>query len=76
MISQAKSLGGTKPWGTGQAVLAAAPIIKNPFAVINADEYYGNEAYASLYGGNLTHEPNAYAMAGFILKNTYPIMVE
>ncbi|MSA01736.1 nucleotidyltransferase [Lactonifactor sp. BIOML-A3] len=60
-----------KPWGTGQAVLAAKDLINNPFAVINADDYYGKEAYRVMHDWLvLEHEPNAYAMAGFILKNT------
>lgn len=64
-------LGRTKPWGTGQAVLAAKELICEPFAVINADDYYGKEAFRSIHEF-LTHsnEPNAYCMAGFVLKNT------
>ena len=63
--------GRTKPWGTGQAVLSARNVIDCPFAVINADDYYGKEAYVKLHDF-LSREqaPNAYAMAGFILKNT------
>ena len=61
----------TKPWGTGQAVLAAKELIDSPFAVINADDYYGKEAYRSMHEWLVQeHESNAYAMAGFILKNT------
>lgn len=61
----------TKPWGTGQAVLAAKDMINNSFTVINADDYYGKEAYRVMHDWLvLEHEPNAYAMAGFILKNT------
>ncbi|MDD6101751.1 MAG: sugar phosphate nucleotidyltransferase [Clostridiales bacterium] len=63
--------GRTKPWGTGQAVLAAKEFINTPFAVINADDYYGREAYRTMHDWLVeSHEPNAYAMAGFILKNT------
>lgn len=63
--------GRTKPWGTGQAVLAAKDLINEPFAVINADDYYGKEAYVAMHDWLvLEHEDNAYAMAGFILKNT------
>ena len=63
--------GRTKPWGTGQAVLSAAEVIDCPFVVINADDYYGKEAFVKLReflckGG----ADNAYAMAGFVLKNT------
>lgn len=61
----------TKPWGTGQAVLAAKDIIHEPFAVINADDYYGKEAFQQLHDWLvLDHEDSAIAMAGFILKNT------
>ena len=63
--------GRTKPWGTGQAVLAAKALIDSPFAVINADDYYGKEAFRQLHDWLvLSHEDNAIAMAGFILKNT------
>ena len=63
--------GRTKPWGTGQAVLAAKEYIHEPFAVINADDYYGKEAFRQLHDWLiLSHEDTAIAMAGFILKNT------
>ena len=63
--------GRTKPWGTGQAVLAAKDLIHEPFAVINADDYYGKEAFRQLHDWLvLDHADNAAAMAGFILKNT------
>lgn len=61
--------GRIKPWGTGQAVLAAREVIKEPFAVINADDYYGKEAFRKIHDYLLT-EPEAYCMAGFVLKNT------
>lgn len=60
-----------KPWGTGQAVLCAGDVIDCPFAVINADDYYGKEAYVKLHDFLCRKQaPNAYAMAGFVLKNT------
>ena len=63
--------GRTKPWGTGQAVLAAKDLIHEPFAVINADDYYGKEAFRKLHDWLiLDHADTAIAMAGFILKNT------
>ena len=63
--------GRTKPWGTGQAVLSARDVVDCPFVVINADDYYGKEAYRKLHDF-LCREgaSNAFAMAGFILKNT------
>lgn len=66
-----KPEGRTKPWGTGQAVLAAKDLIHEPFAVINADDYYGKEAFRKLHDWLvLDHNDSAIAMAGFILKNT------
>lgn len=64
--------GRAKPWGTGQAVLAAKDIVKEPFAVINADDYYGKEAFEKIHDFLVSDQlkPNAFCMAGFILKNT------
>lgn len=63
--------GRTKPWGTGQAVLAAKDLIREPFAVINADDYYGKEAFCKLHDWLAQdHNDSAIAMAGFVLKNT------
>lgn len=63
--------GRKKPWGTGQAVLAAKDLIDSPFAVINADDYYGKEAFCQLHDWLvMEHADNAVSMAGFILKNT------
>ena len=60
-----------KPWGTGQAVLAAREFIDCPFAVINADDYYGASAFYSLHDWLVKeHKDDEYSMAGFILKNT------
>ncbi len=61
----------TKPWGTGQAVLAARDVIDCPFCVINADDYYGKEAFRRVHDFLISNEdPLSYCMAGFILKNT------
>ena len=65
--------GRTKPWGTGQAVLAAKDIIREPFVVLNADDYYGKEAFIKMhaYLERTAGQENApCCMAGFILKNT------
>jgi UTP-glucose-1-phosphate uridylyltransferase len=61
-----------KPWGTGHAVLVAASKINEPFAVINADDYYGVDAYnkMSAYLSALSNSESTYAMAGFDLNNT------
>lgn len=63
-----------KPWGTGQAVLCCRNVVKEPFVVINADDYYGKEAFQKLHdflvsGEDLGAALNM-AMAGFSLKNT------
>ena len=61
----------SKPWGTGQAVLAAKDFINEPFAVINADDYYGKDAFIKIHEWLVeAHNDNAISMAGFILKNT------
>ena len=63
----------TKPWGTGQAVLACKDVLHEPFAVINADDYYGKEAFVKLHDfleGYTPEKADEYCMAGFILKNT------
>ena len=65
--------GRTKPWGTGQAVLACKEVLHEPFAVINADDYYGKEAFVKLHDflvGYVPEKANQFCMAGFILKNT------
>lgn len=65
--------GRKKPWGTGQAVLVCREIIKEPFAVINADDYYGKEAFVKLHDFLQGYTPDKaaeFCMAGFILKNT------
>jgi UTP-glucose-1-phosphate uridylyltransferase len=61
--------GRTKPWGTTHAILMAEQAIKEPFAAINADDFYGQNAY-QLVAQHLTSGSPDYAMVGFILKNT------
>ena len=58
----------TKPWGTGQAVLAARNLITTPFIVINADDYYGKEGFQAVH--DYLVEGGKSCMAGFVLKNT------
>lgn len=64
----------TKPWGTGQAILCCKGLLKEPFIVINADDYYGKEAFVKIhdYLVNWTpvHGKFNFCMAGFILGNT------
>lgn len=60
--------GRTKPWGTGQAVLAAKNLLQEPFIVINADDYYGKEGFKAVHE-YLVNGGKA-CMAGFVLKNT------
>lgn len=64
----------TKPWGTGQAVLACKDLIQEPFVVFNADDYYGKEAFCKVHNYLVTEREQAeklsICMAGFILGNT------
>ena len=62
----------TKPWGTGHAVLRCKTAIKEPFAVINADDFYGAESYEVIahYLQALPPQAKTYAMVGFRLVNT------
>jgi len=65
--------GRTKPWGTAHAALAARELVDGPFAIINADDYYGPEAYQKIYDYLASHADGAlyeYAMVGYLLKNT------
>ena len=59
--------GRKKPWGTGHAVLACDGLIDGPFAVINADDYYGRDGFARAAE---FLETGGYALVGYILKNT------
>lgn len=62
------------PWGTGQAVLAAKDFINEPFAVINADDYYGKEAFELVHEYLVSDKPKEnglnLCLAGFTLENT------
>ena len=64
----------TKPWGTGQAILACKDIVKEPFLVINADDYYGKQAFKLIHDYLVEEHPSdkefEFCMAGFILGNT------
>ncbi|MCQ2507493.1 MAG: nucleotidyltransferase [Dorea sp.] len=65
--------GRVKPWGTAHAVLSALPKIHGPFAVINADDYYGKEAFQIIYDFLSTHNDDdkyRYTMVGYLLGNT------
>lgn len=66
--------GRTKPWGTGQAVLCCKDVVHEPFVIINADDYYGKEAFHKLHDFLLEDHSGSgvlqMGMAGFILKNT------
>ena len=57
-----------KPWGTGHAILCCKDVVTTPFAAINADDYYGKEAFAQIYKGLANKDE--YCMVGFRLCNT------
>ncbi len=70
-----KPEGRTKPWGTGQAVLCCKDAVEEPFAVINADDYYGKDAFVKIHEYLVADRDteagvNDICMAGFVLKNT------
>ena len=63
----------TKPWGTGQAILCCKDVVKEPFLVINADDYYGKQAYVEAFGYLMNSKEEAKSqigMVGFVLENT------
>jgi len=66
--------GRTKPWGTGHAVLSTKGLVKEPFVVINADDYYGKEAFVKVHDYLVAERPDNgkfdFCMAGFIIGNT------
>lgn len=66
--------GRTKPWGTGQAVLCCKGVVNEPYVIINADDYYGREAFVKLHTFLTEHagggETFTLGMAGYILENT------
>ena len=66
--------GRTKPWGTGQAILACRGMIHEPFCVLNADDYYGKKAFKVIHDWLVENydssRPADFCMAGFFLKNT------
>ena len=61
--------GRIKPWGTGHAVLCCDDLIDSPFAVINADDYYGKNGYVKA-AEFLSANPQGYGLVGYVLKNT------
>ena len=66
--------GRSKPWGTGHAILAARKVVDGPFAVVNADDYYGPEGFKTIYDYLSTHEDSEncyeFCMVGYLLGNT------
>ena len=65
--------GREKPFGTGHAILCAKDVVNGPFVVINADDYYGRDAYKVIYDYLVSHQDDEkyrYAMVGYALKNT------
>ena len=63
--------GRVKPWGTAHAVLCAKDAIDGPFAVINADDFYGPTAYSAVYDYLVSDHPETeHAMVAYLLRNT------
>ena len=63
--------GRKKPWGTAHAVLCAAEVLDGPFAVINADDFYGRDAFETIYRFLAADRPETeHAMVAYLLRNT------
>lgn len=65
--------GRVKPWGTAHAILSAIDVVDGPFAVINADDYYGRDAFQKIFDFLSTHEDDdkyRFTMVGYRLENT------
>lgn len=64
--------GREKPWGTAHAIMMASPVIKEPFAVVNADDFYGQNAIEVMgqYLGKLVNKKNSYSMVGYEVSKT------
>jgi hypothetical protein len=65
--------GRIKPWGTGHAILCARDVIDGPFAVINADDYYGKDAFHVIYDhlcGQMDDDLYRFSMVGYLIENT------
>ncbi|GAB1475950.1 nucleotidyltransferase [Bacillota bacterium] len=65
--------GRIKPWGTAHAILCAKAVLNSPFAVINADDYYGKDAFNVIYNSLLTQSDDGlygFSMVGYLIENT------
>ncbi|MBQ7624971.1 MAG: NTP transferase domain-containing protein [Clostridia bacterium] len=63
--------GRKKPWGTGQAIMSCKGLVSGPFAVINADDYYGKDAFKKAYDFLVSMKgDSSFGMVGYVLKNT------
>ena len=62
--------GRKKPFGTGHAVLCCKDVVKGPFAIVNADDYYGSNAFVELYKHLINAKDGDYAMVAYELRNT------
>lgn len=62
--------GRKKPWGTAHAILCCKDAVTNPFVALNADDYYGSNAFGDIHNHLLTAGPTDFAMVAYMLKNT------
>ena len=70
-VGYVKAEGRTKPFGTGHAILMCKGVVNEPFAIINADDYYGKQAFRHMHDYLVEHHGGYdYCMSGFVLKNT------
>ncbi|MCQ2425074.1 MAG: nucleotidyltransferase [Lachnospiraceae bacterium] len=62
--------GRKKPWGTAHAILCCKDAVTNPFVALNADDYYGSNAFGDIHNHLLTAGPTDFSMVAYMLKNT------
>lgn len=62
--------GRKKPFGTGHAIYCCKDVVKNPFAIINADDYYGKECFKLIHDHLISHEEDEFCMVSYLLEKT------
>lgn len=69
-LQNPKGIERQKPWGTGHAMLCVKDVVKNPFLIINADDYYGKDAFHFMAKALKSEKNKTFFSAGYLLRNT------
>ncbi|GET45831.1 sugar phosphate nucleotidyltransferase [Capnocytophaga felis] len=69
-LQNPKGIERQKPWGTGHAMLCVKDVVKNPFLIINADDYYGKDAFSFMAKALKSGKKKTFFSAGYLLRNT------